>query len=99
MKLLHGPATCAWTLFLAACSTSGVRVDFDLKGTPGTPVFESEKDFATAVVGGRYRLNNNVWNKGATTGRYRQKIFINDDNGKPVFGWIWKWRDSSGVAT
>jgi hypothetical protein len=50
-------------------------------------------------VNGRYRLLNNVWNKGATSGRYRQKIFVNDDGGKAVFGWVWKWRDSSGVAT
>jgi hypothetical protein len=86
-------------LSLFACSTGGGRADFDLKSVPGTPVFESEQDYAMTVVGDRYRLVNNVWNKGATTGRYRQKIFVNDDNGKPVFGWVWKWRDSSGVAT
>jgi hypothetical protein len=84
---------------LVACSTGGGRADFDLKTVPGTPVFESEKDFASTVVGGRYRVLNNVWNKGATSGRYRQKIFVNDDHGKPVFGWVWKWHDSSGVAT
>jgi hypothetical protein len=84
---------------LAACSTGGGRADFDLTIVPGTPVFASEKDYATTVIGDRYRLVNNVWNKGATTGHYRQKIFVNDDNGKPVFGWVWKWRDSSGVAT
>lgn len=82
-----------------SCSTGGGRADFDLKTIPGTPVFASEKDYATAVVGGRYRLVNNVWNKSATSGHYRQKIFVNDDNGKPVFGWVWKWRDSTGVAT
>jgi hypothetical protein len=81
------------------CSTGGGRADFDLKSVPGKTVFESEQDYATTVVNDRYRLVNNVWNKGATTGRYRQKIFVNDDNGKPVFGWVWKWRDSSGVAT
>ena len=84
---------------LLACSTGGGRADFDLKTVPGTPVFEAEKDYASTVLAGRYRLVNNVWNKGATTGRYRQKIFVNDDHGKPVFGWVWKWRDSSGVAT
>jgi hypothetical protein len=84
---------------LVACSTGGGRADFDLKQVPGTPVFASEQDFAATVVNGRYRLFNNAWNKGATTGRYRQKIFVNDDNGKPVFGWAWKWKDSSGVAT
>jgi hypothetical protein len=84
---------------LAACSTGGGRADFDLTTVPGTPVYSSEKDYAMTVVGDRYRLVNNVWNKGATSGRYRQKIFVNDDNGKPVFGWVWKWRDSTGVAT
>jgi Glycosyl hydrolase family 12. len=84
---------------LTDCSTGGGRADFDLKQIPGTTVFESERDFATTVVNGRYRLFNNVWNKGATTGRYRQKIFVNDDNGKTIFGWAWKWKDSSGVAT
>ena len=83
----------------AACSTGGGHADFDLKRVPGTNVFESEKDFDSTVVGGRFRLLNNVWNKGASTGRHRQKIFVNDDNGKTLFGWAWKWRDSSGVAT
>ena len=91
--------TLASMALLAACSTGGGRADFDLKQVPGTNVFESEKDFASTVVNGRYRLLNNVWNKGATTGRYRQKIFVNDDNGKTILGWAWKWRDSSGVAT
>jgi len=84
---------------LVACSTGGGRADFDLQQIPGTPVFASEKDFASTVVDGRYRLFNNSWNRGASSGRHRQKIFVNDDNGKPVFGWVWKWKDSSGVAT
>jgi hypothetical protein len=98
MKRAHA-ITLASTALLAACSTGGGRADFDLKQVPGTNVFESEKDFASTVVNGRYRLLNNVWNKGATTGRYRQKIFVNDDHGKTIFGWAWKWRDSSSVAT
>jgi len=36
------------------------------------------------VVNNRNRLVNNVWNKGATTGRYREKIFVNDDNSKTI---------------
>jgi hypothetical protein len=63
-------------VLLAACSTGGGRADFDLKQIPGATVFESERDFASTVINGRYRLLNNVWNKGATTGRYRQKIFV-----------------------
>jgi hypothetical protein len=88
-----------WLLLLAACSTGGGRADFDLKQVPGATVFESERDFASTVVNGRYRLLNNVWNKGATSGRYRQKIFVNDDQGKTIFGWAWKWRDSTGVVS
>jgi hypothetical protein len=83
----------------AACSTDGGHANFDLKKVPGSTVFESEKDYASTIVDGRYRLFNNVWNKGATTGHYRQKIFVNDENGKAVFGWAWKWRDSSAVVT
>lgn len=82
-----------------ACSTAGGHADFDLKRVPGTTVFESEQDFASTVVNGRYRLFSNTWNKGATNGRHRQKIFVNDDHGRPIFGWVWRWRDSSGVAT
>jgi hypothetical protein len=86
-------------IFLSACSLGGSRADFDLKAVPGSTVFASEKDFAATVVNGRYRLFNNTWNKGATSGRYRQKIFVNEDRGKTVFGWVWKWRESEGVAT
>lgn len=88
----------AFALF-SACSAGGGHADFDLKQVPGSKVYESEKDFASTVVNGRYRLFNNTWNKGATTGRHRQKIFVNDESGKTLFGWAWKWRDSSGVAT
>jgi hypothetical protein len=99
MRIVQLSPLCFLALASAACSTGGARVDFDLTGVPGKPAFQSEKDFDATVVNGRYRLFNNVWNKGATSGHYRQKIFLSDDNGKPVFGWVWKWRDSSGVAT
>jgi cellulose 1,4-beta-cellobiosidase len=74
------------------------RADFDLTGTEGTLLFESEKDWAAMVVGDRYRILNNVWNKQATTGRYRQMIFVNESKGQPVFGWVWKWWGSSSVV-
>jgi hypothetical protein len=62
-------------------------------------VFESEQDFAWTTIDNRYRLFNNAWNRGASSRRHRQKIFVMDDQGKTLFGWAWKWRDSSGVAT
>lgn len=89
----------ALVLFAASCSTGGGRADFELHKVPGSNVFSSEQDFASTVVQGRYRVFNNTWNKGASTGRHRQMIFVNEDQGKPVFGWAWKWRESNGVAT
>jgi hypothetical protein len=89
----------ALPLVLASCSMSSGHANFDLKDIPGTTVAESETDFAMISVGGRYRLHNNPWNRGVTSGRYRQKIFVKDDGGKPIYGWAWRWRDSSGVTT
>jgi hypothetical protein len=99
MKPIFFSTSWALAVLFAACSTGGGRADFDLKAVPGTQVYESEKDFDSTIINGRYRLFNNCWNRGATTGRYRQKIFVNDVKGKTIFGWTWKWRDSSGVAT
>lgn len=75
------------------------RGDFTLAGVPGKTVFASDEDWASTMVRGRYRVFNNPWNKGATSGRYRQKVFVKDENGSPVFGWVWKWRQSTNVAT
>jgi Glycosyl hydrolase family 12 len=99
MKSSHTLQAFAIVLVAASCSTGGGHADFDLKQVPGSKVYESEEDFAMTVVDGRYRLFNNAWNKGASTGRHRQKIFVNDDNGKSIMGWAWKWKDSSGVAS
>jgi cellulose 1,4-beta-cellobiosidase len=76
-----------------------MRADFELSGIDGTLVFESEEDFAATVVEDRYRVFNNVWNKGGTTGPHRQKIFVKESQGKPVFGWAWKWWQGTGVLT
>ena len=54
---------------LASCSTGGRRADFEFKQISGTSVFESENDFASTVVNGRFRVVNNTWNKGASSGR------------------------------
>jgi hypothetical protein len=91
-----------WLLLLcalSACSLGTGHADFDLKQVPGKKVYESEQDFAMTVVNGRYRLFNNAWNRGASSGRHRQKIFVMDDGGKTIMGWAWKWKDSSSVAT
>lgn len=62
-------------------------------------MFEAEADNATTLVNGRYRLFNNVWNRGAAVGPYRQKIFINEDKGKTICGWVWEWEYSYNVVS
>ena len=85
---------------LVACGASGcVRADFTFAKVPGTTVYESEEDFASVIIGGKYKLFNNTWNKHATTGRYRQKIFVKEVGDQSVFGWAWKWKESAAVAT
>ncbi len=86
------------SLTLLGCASGGTR-DFSLAGIPGTTVFASDADWAAATFQGKYRLFNNPWNKGATSGPYRQKVFLKEHEGKPVFGWVWKWRDSTNVVT
>lgn len=96
---LSGLGCVVWAALCTGCFLGASKTDFDLKTVTGTTVFESEKDWAQIIVDGRYRLFNNVWNKGATSGRYRQKIFLKAENGKSVFGWIWKWRESNTVVS
>lgn len=60
---------------------------------------QNTADYATISVDGGYIVINNVWNKGATTGRYRQRIFTKDLNGKTAFGWDWKWGSSYTVVS
>jgi hypothetical protein len=82
---------------LAGCARAS-RVDFDLTGTEGTVLYESEQAFTSTVVGNRYRILNNPWNAKASTGPYRQKIYVKELNGKPIFGWAWRWWDSKGAV-
>jgi len=90
----------AAVLAAAAGCARASRADFDLSKTEGTVLFQSEKNFASTVVGDRYRIFNNAWNASASTGPFRQKIYVKEMNGKPIFGWAWKWWDSKGaVAT
>jgi hypothetical protein len=79
------------SLALGSGCFSSARADFDLSSTEGTTVFESEKNFAATTVDDRYRIFNNGWNARANSGPYRQKIFVKESNGKPIFGWVWKW--------
>jgi hypothetical protein len=81
---------------VAGCA--GSRANFDLTGTEGKVIYESEKNFAQTVVGDRYRIFNNGWNAKASGGTFRQKIYVKELDGKPVFGWMWRWWDSKGAV-
>jgi hypothetical protein len=50
---------------------------------------ETWDDYGTILVNNRYLLLNNVWNKGAATKGFQQKIFSKTVEGKTVFGWEW----------
>jgi hypothetical protein len=81
----------------AGCARSS-KANFDLTGTEGTVIYESEKAFSSTVIGDRYRIHNNPWNAKASGGSYRQKIYVKELNGKPIFGWAWRWWDSKGAV-
>jgi len=76
-----------------------VRPDFELKGFPGTLKFQAENSGAAELVDGRYRLFNNEWNSKAIVGPYRQLVFIKEENGKSLFGWVWKVQNGEASAT
>ncbi len=40
---------------------------------------------------GKYRVINNVWNKGIASGPYQQKVFLETLDGEGAFGWQWSW--------
>jgi hypothetical protein len=60
-------------LATAAGCARGSKAYFDLTGTEGTVIYESEKAFAGTVIGDRYRIYNNPWNAKASGASYRQK--------------------------
>ena len=105
MKPMNAVSCCKYLVMAAALATAagcarGSRADFDLSGTEGTVLYQSEKAFTSTVVGERYRIYNNPWNAKASGGPFRQKIYVKELNGKPIFGWAWRWWDSKGaVAT
>ena len=78
-------------LVLAACATLTVS-------NPSPRETRSE-DNAMIALGKGYAVLNNVWNKGATSGPYKESVFR---EGRPadsaVFGWEWQWPSSTNVV-
>ncbi len=88
----------AVVLATAAGCGRGSKANFDLTGTEGKVIYESEKAFTGTVVADRYRIYNNPWNANASGGSYRQKVYVKELDGKPIFGWAWRWWDSKGAV-
>jgi hypothetical protein len=65
----------------------------------GIIIQESEAEWTTVVSQGKYRVLNNVWNKGAATGTGYQKVFLEKLNGAEAFGWQWRWSSQGSVVT
>ena len=52
---------------------------------------ETKADWGVLLHQGRYRVINNVWNKGIASGVFQQKVFLEILDGKEAFGWQWSW--------
>jgi hypothetical protein len=60
---------------------------------------QSSEDWAQLRLDGNYIVFNNVWNKKATSGPYRQSIFEDEERGRAGFGWQWEWPASQTVVS
>jgi hypothetical protein len=79
---------------LTACTSSSGTPLSDTNPPEGTVSAMTEADWGSVVFNERYRVVNNVWNKGACTGAYGQRVFLEDIAGTQAFGWQWDWRNS-----
>lgn len=52
---------------------------------------ETKADWGVLLHQGKYRVINNVWNKGIASGAFQQKVFLETLDGKEAFGWQWSW--------
>jgi hypothetical protein len=52
---------------------------------------ETTADWGVLLHRGKYRVINNVWNKGLAPGVFLQKVFLETLDGKEAFGWQWSW--------
>lgn len=98
MRIISTPAAFCLILFLAGCSScsTGDTEPKTFGSTNGTITEENSTDWGMVGYDTQYRLINNVWNKGASTGPYIQRVFTESLNGKTAVGWQWDWTNSSG---
>jgi hypothetical protein len=83
---------CSMLIASVVLQTScGGGSDYKYPELSGTLIEDNSNDWGQIRYNGNYRLVNNVWNKGAATGGYAQRIFRETLNGGEAIGWQWFW--------
>ena len=85
--------TAALLSIMTACASSSDASRSGAYPPEGTVSALNESDWGSVTFGTRYRVVNNVWNKGACTGSHAQRVFLEDIAGTQAFGWQWDWRN------
>ncbi len=91
---------CARNLPAPASSPTATNVPVILTQPPpvsGTIIQETNVDWGVLLHQGKYRVINNVWNKGIASGAFQQKVFLEVLDGKDAFGWQWSWPHARDV--
>lgn len=78
----------------AGCVTPKVKIPHD----EGTVVVQSQERYAHLPVPPGCVLENNVWNDGAARGARFQRVYGANREGRPVFGWEWRWASNGMVV-
>jgi hypothetical protein len=78
-------------------TTTAVVVPSQPPPVGGTITQEAKTDWSVLLHEGKYRVINNVWNKGIAEGVFRQKVFLERLDGKETFGWQWSWPRGKNV--
>jgi hypothetical protein len=78
----------------AGCAAPRPQVAHD----EGVVLAESQERFAHLAVPPGCVLENNTWNEGAASGARFQRIYRSERDGKPAFGWEWRWTSIGAVV-
>ncbi len=76
------------------CATPRAKIAHD----EGTVVAQTQERFGHLPVPPGCALENNVWNDGAARGARFQRVYSAQHEGKPVFGWQWRWASNGMVV-
>lgn len=76
------------------CVTPRARIPHD----DGTVLAQTQERFGHLPVPPGCVLENNVWNDGAARGKRFQRVYEANREGRPVFGWEWRWVSNGAVV-